>query len=156
MRPLTLVLVLTLLLGSCSNDAEVSDQGLTQDRLDAVSGLYNLTGHIVSPAQDLNGDGSRSEDLMQELDCLSASIIFRQDKTYSKYYVQLDITFITNDQYAIFCGDNMSSSGTWAFDNNEIILSEEPGNRYSLDGNILTISKNLDLPDFRSQAYLKQ
>ena len=156
MRPLFATLVLSLLLMSCSNDSDDSDQGITQDQLDAVTGLYNLTEHIISPPQDLNGDNTRSSDLMMELDCLSANIIFRQDQTYSKFYVELNTTFITNDQYAIFCRDNLTESGTWDLVNGRIILSEEPQRTYSLDGSILTCTEGQDLPGFRTQVFLKQ
>ena len=155
-RPFFVVLIFTFVLSSCSNDSEGSDRGLTQDQLDAVSGMYNLSEYIVNPPQDLNNDGTFSQDLMSELDCLSTSIILRADGTYSKFYVDLNITFITNGLYTILCGDNASAAGSWELVNNQIILSEEPDHPYSLNDDSLMVSKNSDLPDFRSQVYLKQ
>jgi hypothetical protein len=156
MRFLFTAWFISLFFLSCSNDSDDSDQGLTQDQLSAVSGLYNLTEHLVNPPQDLNGDDIRSQDLMTELDCLSANIIFREDQTYSKFYVELSTSFITNDQYAIFCRDNRTSSGTWDLVNGQIILSEETQRNYSLEGSILRCTEGLDLPGFRTQVYVKQ
>ncbi len=152
---LCLFLVVTLS-SSCSEDSVNSDRPLTQEQLDAITGLYNLQEYIINPPQDLNQDDTYSADLMEELDCLSATIILRGDLSYSKYYESLDITFITNGQYAIFCADYITENGTWDLDGDEIVLSEQPGWRYSLDGSVLTLTLGKDLPEFRTQVFLKQ
>lgn len=152
-----LSLLLVVLFGySCSEDAASEDQQLTLAQIESVSGLYNLSEYIVNPPQDLNQDDTFSADLMEELDCLTGSIILREDLTYSKYYEELDITFITNEQYAIFCGEYKTENGTWDFVNEDIVLSGEPDWVYSLNGAEMVLTLGEDLPEFRIQTYLKQ
>jgi hypothetical protein len=156
LRILIFTLCITAFTFSCSEDSTGSNSELSQEQLDGITGLFNLTEYIVNPPQDLNGDEIYSANLMAELDCLSASIILREDLTYSRYYEGLDITFITNDQYAISCGGYITENGTWNLVSNEIILSEEPENKYSLEGTVLTLNADRDLPDFRTQVFVKQ
>lgn len=152
-----LLLLLVIIPGSsCSEDAVDSDQRLSQDQIESVTGLYNLTEYIVNPPQDLNLDDIPSADLMEELDCLSASIILREDLSYSKYYEALDITFITNEQFAIFCGEYKTENGTWDLVNGDLVLNEEPDWVYSVNGTELNLTLGADLPEFRTQIYLKQ
>lgn len=140
---------------SCSDD-DPSDPGLTQEQLDATTGLYNLTEYIVSPAQDLDLDQVSSENLLEELPCLSASIILRDDQTFSLFQVELDITFITGPQYAIFCSNSTTTTGFWDLENNQVILSRGEDGTYTLNGNILTRNEGNNLPDFQRLVFEKQ
>ncbi|QBA64721.1 hypothetical protein [Muriicola soli] len=145
-----------VIITSCSKDSSPSEPKISQDLLDAITGLYNLSEYIVSPPQDLNNDDVLSQDLMEELDCLSASIILREDLSYSKFAMQLNISLITNDLYAISCNFNQSTTGTWDLVNGQIVLSEESENSYALDGSVLTLTLGEMLPDFQSQVFVKQ
>ncbi|NNJ87807.1 MAG: hypothetical protein HKP53_00270 [Eudoraea sp.] len=151
---LFLVLVL-LLVTSCSKSSS-EEPGIPQEQLEAISGIYNLTEYIISPAQDLNDDDVFSENLLDELDCLNANIILREDLSFSLFAIQLDITFITNEQYAIFCGENQTTSGTWDLVNNQIVLSGETEGTYTINGNVLTLTENKNLPDFQRMVFEKQ
>lgn len=155
-KSLLMIVALCLFALSCSKDSTPSEPKISQDQLDAITGLYNLSEYIISPAQDLNNDEILSEDLMAELDCLSASIILREDLSYSKFAIQLNITLITNDQYAISCNNNQSTTGTWDLVNGQIVLSEEAETPYSLNGSVLTLTMGKALPDFQTQVFIKQ
>ncbi len=155
-RNLYALWIFIFLLISCSDDSDGSDEALTQEQLEAISGMYNLSEYRVNPPQDVNNDGTFSNDLMTEMDCLSASILLREDFTYSKFYVSLNTTFITNGLFAIFCGDNSSENGTWDLVNGQVVLSEEPATPYAINGMALTVSSGQDLPGFQSQVFLKQ
>ncbi len=148
------VLVLILFI-SCSKSSS-EESSISQEQLEAITGMYNLTEYIISPAQDLNNDDVSSEDLFDELDCLNASIILREDLSFSLFAIQLNITSITNDQYAIFCGDNKTTTGTWDLVNNQIVLSQGTEGTYSLTGSVLTRTEGKNLPDFQRMVYQKQ
>ncbi|MBT8282364.1 MAG: hypothetical protein KJO86_01395 [Muriicola sp.] len=149
-------LIFLIIITSCSKDSSPAEPKISQEQLDAITGLYNLSEYMVSPAQDLNNDQVFSQNLMEELDCLSASIILREDLSYSKFAMQLNISPITNDLYAISCNFNESTSGTWDLVNGQIVLSEESENSYSLDGSVLTLTQGNVLPEFQSQVFIKQ
>jgi len=148
-------MLLLILMTSCSKSTS-EEPGISQEQLDSISGLYNLTEYIISPAQDLDNDDVFSEDLLDELDCLNASIILREDLSYSLFAIQLDITFITNDQYAIFCDQNETTTGTWDLVNNQIVLSGGTEGTYSLNGDVLTRTEGKNLPDFQRMVFVKQ
>jgi hypothetical protein len=148
------VLVL-ILLTSCSKSSS-EEPKISQEQLEAITGMYNLTEYIISPAQDLNDDDVFSDDLLDELDCLNASIILREDLSFSLFAIQLDITFITNDQYVIFCDENKTTTGTWDLVNNQIELSLGTEGTYSLNGSVLTRTEGKNLPDFQRIVFEKQ
>lgn len=147
--------LLLILLTSCSKSSS-EEASISQEQLEAITGLYNLTEYLISPAQDLNNDDVYSEDLLDELDCLNASIILREDLSFSLFAIQLDITFITNDQYAIFCGESKTTNGTWDLANNQIVLSQGTEGTFTLNGSVLTITESKNLPDFQRMVFVKQ
>ena len=149
------VVILLLLVSACSKSSS-DEPKISQEQLEAITGLYNLTEYQISPAQDLNNDDVFSENLLDELDCLNASIIIREDLSFSLFEVQLDITFITNDQYVIFCRDNKTTTGTWDLVNDQIVLSMGTEGTYSLDGSVLTRTEGQNLPDFQRFVFEKQ
>jgi len=151
------LLTALLLLGTaCSDDSSNADTGLSQEQLDATTGLYNLTEYIVSPAQDLNLDDVSSENLLDELPCLSASIILRDDQTFSLFQMQLNISFITGPQYAISCSYTTTTNGFWDIVNNQIVLSQGEDGTYTLNGTTLTRNEGNNLPDFQRWVFEKQ
>ena len=151
------LLTVVLFVGiSCSDDSSGDDTAIPQEQLDAITGLYNLTEYIVSPAQDLNLDMVSSENLLDELPCVSASIILRDDLTYSLFQMQLNISFITGPQYAISCSYTTTTSGYWDLVNNQIVLSQGEEGTYSLNGSTLTRTEGNNLPEFQRWVFEKQ
>jgi hypothetical protein len=151
-----LLSVLVLILCIACSKSSSPEPSISQEQLEAITGMYNLTEYIVSPAQDLNNDDLFSENLLDELDCLNASIILREDLSFSLFAIQLDITFITNDQYAIFCDVNKITTGTWDLVNNQIVLSQGTEGTYTLNGTVLTRTESMNLPDFQRMVFEKQ
>jgi hypothetical protein len=151
----TIALLLLLLASACSKSSS-EEPKISQAQLEAITGLYNLTEYIISPAQDLNNDDVFSENLLDELDCLNASIILRENLSFSLFEVQLDITFITNDQYVIFCSDNKTTTGTWDLVNDQIVLDMGAAGTFSLNGGVLTRTEGKNLPDFQRLVFEKQ
>ncbi len=147
--------LMLLIISSCS-ESSTEETAISQDQLNIISGMYNLTEYIISPAQDANNDEVFSENLLDELDCLSASIILREDLSFSFFETQLQITSITNDQYAFLCGDTKTTTGTWDLVNNQIILSQGTEGTYSLNGSVLTRNEGKNLPDFQRLVFEKQ
>jgi len=147
---------LSTLVISCSKDSGSKDDSIPQEQLEAIAGLYNMTEYRIRPAQDLNGDSVFSENLMDELDCQMGSIILREDLSYSWFNTELAITFITNEQYAIFCDATSTRTGTWDLVNNQIVLSRGDDGTYSLNGDTLTRTEGNALPDFEQLVFVKQ
>ncbi len=150
-------LIATLfIVSSCSKDSSPKEDGISQEQLEAITGLYNMTEYVVSPPQDLNNDDVSSENIMNELPCLSASIILREDLTVSFFTIELYIVSITGGQYSIRCEDQNTTTGTWDLVNNQIVLSNGADGTYSMNGTTLTRTEGNDLPEFQRLVFVKQ
>ena len=142
----------TLLLVSCSND----DGPSTTDDSAKVIGTYNLSAVNVSPAQDVNDDGTTSTNLLDEMTCITGTLVVNADTSWSLNVIRINVTSITGGLFFLDCGDADSSSGTWTFTNNQLSLngSIEP-TIYSLSEDILTRQIGDDLPGFQSVSFTK-
>lgn len=151
-------LALAFLIVSCSSSSDDDeDIQLSQEQLDAITGTWILSSYEVSPAQDVNNDGTASENLVLELPCLTGTIILREDFTWSITSVSPNVTEITGGNFGISCDPASAAAGDWLFLNNEVVLSVT-GNAdvYELSGDQLTLNGGMDLPGFRRIVYQKQ
>ncbi|MGN7514380.1 MAG: hypothetical protein ACTHOM_08385 [Allomuricauda sp.] len=107
-----------LIIVSCSDD----DGGSGGFSSAALVGTWDLVAVNVSSAVDVNGDGSSSKNLLDEEDCISGSIILRDDTTYQFELSNFNLTPITNNQYAVQCSGASRATGAWASDGMEIVF----------------------------------
>ncbi len=152
LKPTLVLIVLTLFLASCS-----SDDGPSQiDESAKVIGTYTLSAVNVSPAQDINDDGTTSTNLLDETTCITGTLTINADTSWNLNVIRINVTSITGGLFFIDCGDADTSKGTWTFSNNQLNLngSFEP-TIYSLSGDTLTRQIGDDLPGFQSVAFTK-
>ncbi len=143
-------------LTACSSDKDEEGQKISQEQLDALVGTWTLVEYNVTPEQDVDGDGSASENLLEELDCLEATLVLTQEFRWSLNNVQLTVTPITGGAFGINCGPASSDSGPWLFLNNQVLLSEGADGTFQLSGSTLTQTIGDDLPGVRQLVYQKQ
>ncbi len=148
-----LATIVLLLIAACSSD----DNASTTSTPDEATGIYTLAAVNVSPAQDVNEDGSSSTNLLEEMSCLSGTLTLNADASWRLTLVRLNVTSITGGQFFIECSDSDSSSGTWTNSNGQISLngSFEP-TVYLLSSNTLTRQLSEELPGFQSIVFEKQ
>ncbi len=146
-------ILLTLLIIACSSD----DNADTTSTPDEAIGSYTLSAVNVTPAQDVNEDGSSSTNLLDEMSCLNGTLTLNADTSWSLNLVRLNVTSITGGQFFIECSDSDSSSGTWTNSNGQINLngSFEP-TVYLLSDDTLTRQLGDELPGFQSIVFVKQ
>ncbi|MEZ4792327.1 MAG: DUF5004 domain-containing protein [Gelidibacter sp.] len=144
LKPLKITtLFLTILMFNCSNNDDV---GSTPNNSDIV-GTWNIVSLRSSDAYDFNDDGTASQDLETESDCITEQLIFNSDGTYSgttSYAIDF-LTEINN----ILCFDN-GGSGTWTREGNTVSFtgSQINGTRtlvVTVDGDVMTIDLLSDL-----------
>ena len=147
-------LVSPLFLISCSSD----DGGGGTDMNAAVIGTWDMIELNVSPDQDIDNDGTANSNLFDELNCVSGTLIFRDDNTWSLSFNGVNITSITGGLFDIRCSNFTSSSnGTWQLQNNQLTLFQGfTSIFYTLNDNRLTNVIGEDLPEFRSEVYEKR
>lgn len=145
------------ILASCSSSGnDEPESKLSQEQLNAIVGTWTLVEYNVTPPQDVNGDGTASENLIGELPCLSGTLTLTEEFRFNLSMTSVGITPITGGAFGIFCGSNSTDSGPWIFLNNQILLSEGTDGTLQLSGNTLTQTIGDDLPGVRQLVFSKQ
>jgi hypothetical protein len=151
-----ILLGIVFTLAGCSSDDNGPGNGLSEEQLNALAGNWMLVEYNVNPPQDLNEDDTQSVNLIDELDCISATLTVAKDLSWNISAIQVTATAITNGEYAVFCESTSTDSGQWRFENNELSLYSD-GNKTSLilSGNQLTQTPDEDLPGVKQLVYQK-
>ena len=121
-----LIVFISLLAFSCSDD----DGGTEPNpNFELVQGTWNLTELTISPAQDINGDGTTTANILDELPCVSARILLGTDNTWSYSGSDVVITTITGGLFKFFCSEEVrTAGGNWDVQGNLVRLADETGN----------------------------
>ncbi|WP_282179536.1 hypothetical protein [Maribacter stanieri] len=143
---------LVMLLSGCSSDD--SDDEVDNSAL--VIGTYNLTEVNVNVAQDVNEDGVSSNNMLDELECLNGFLIISDNNTWTLDLVNLDITSVTGDFYAIRCGRTNSFTGKWSFQGSTLNLNATDFGTMTLNNLVLTEGINENLPGVLNRKFTKQ
>ena len=152
-----LLLFLSLTVISCSDDDGDTEPN---PNFDLVVGTWNLSELTISPQQDINGDGSFTTNIVEELPCVSAQIILREDNTWSYTGVDVIITTITGGLFKFFCAEEARSiAGNWDVQGNIVRLADQSGNvtqfTFSSSDNTLTNLIGEALPGLQAEVYTK-
>ena len=143
---------LFLLFVSCSSD----DSETATDDNALVIGTYSLTEINVNVAQDVDEDGTASNNMLDELDCLNGTLTINADGTWDLDLVELNITSVTGDFYAIRCGRTNNFTGKWTFQSSVLDLNSTNFNAMVLNSSVLTEGVNEDLPGVLNRKFAKQ
>ncbi len=152
-----LLLFLSLTVLSCSDDDGGSEPN---PNFDLVVGTWNLSELTISPQQDINGDGSFTTNIVEELPCVSAQIILRDDNTWSYSGVDVIITTITGGLFKFFCADETrTAGGNWDIEGNIVRLADETGTitQFTFDSSDNTLTNVIGevLPGLQAEVYAK-
>ena len=153
-----LLLFLSLAVLSCSDD----DGGPAPNpNFDLVLGTWNLTDLAISPAQDINEDGTTTTNILDELTCISARITLSPDNTWSFSGNDVIITTITGGLFKFFCSDQpRTDGGNWDIQGNLLRLVDGTGNitQFTFDStdNTLTNTIGEGLPGLQAEVYTKE
>jgi len=139
---------------SCSDD----DGGSTTTEVD-IYGTYDLQEVNVSTAVDVDGDGdgSSSTNLMDEVDCISGTLIIRENMTWQFEQTNFTVTSITNNQVYVDCSGSSLGTGAWASDGVQIAFqgSSLLGTLQISTNRIIKVEGE-DLPGVQSYVYVKR
>lgn len=154
-----LFFLLALALFACSGD---DDGGSTTNpNRDLVIGTWNLSELTISPAQDIDEDGSSTTNVLSELDCISARININSNNTWSFVGNDVVITTITGDLFKFFCSEDFrNEGGNWDIEGNVLRLADGTGTitffTFSSTENTLTNIIGETLPGLQAEVYTKQ
>ncbi|MBT8209674.1 MAG: hypothetical protein KJP14_04025, partial [Eudoraea sp.] len=114
-----LLLTISAFLLSCGSD----DNSGGNDEPAPVIGVWDLVELNVTPAQDIDQDGTANGNILDELNCVSGTLTINDVGTWSLTLNGVTITTITGGLFNIRCDQAQSfNSGTWAFQNNQLTL----------------------------------
>lgn len=141
-----------LLIVSCNTDDGV--EGVTPPNFD-VLGLWDLVEVNVSIGQDLNMDGTASTNLMDELDCISGTLLIDGDLVWTYEQSSIAITAITSNQFNADCTGTTSATGTWFSNETEVTFGGDDAlTTLRISGDQLVNEIGEDLPGVQSFVYV--
>ncbi|RDY61578.1 hypothetical protein [Flagellimonas nanhaiensis] len=156
MKNLRNIFLLTALLSlavSCSDDDGGNAQNVNLD----VAGIWDLTEVNVSSAQDVDMDGTSSANLVDEVDCISGTLLIDGDLSYSYEQTTITVTELTNGQFIAQCSGSTSVSGTWTANNAQVVFSGSSVlGTFSILNGTLVNDVGEDLPGIQSFVYTKR
>ena len=140
------MIALLLLMGfflSCSTDSEDSETPLDM----SLVGTWDLTSLTTTAGLDLNGDGTSSTNVLDELPCFTTEIIFSSDQTYRATTSDIEFTGTSLNDIMADCNGSTIETGTYEFTGNTLVLDSdvEDGTTtadVTLDDNMLTVSQD--------------
>ncbi len=150
-------LCLALLFAACSSDDGGPASPNNQAQIDALVGTWNLVELNVNPAQDVNEDGTSSENLLEELPCLTGTLVLSSTLDWDLNIVEPSIVSITEGDYAISCAPASITSGVWGLQNNQLqLLRGSQLTTYTINGTTLTLTRGENLPGISQFVFEKR
>ncbi|MDX1314154.1 MAG: hypothetical protein R3356_01515 [Eudoraea sp.] len=153
-RSILFLLAISTLIISCGSD---DGSGGTNEPAPVI-GSWDLIELNISPAQDVDEDGTANGNLLDELNCISGVLTINDVGTWSLNLNGVTVTSITGGLFDISCNPAPSfNSGTWAFQNNRLTQFLGDSNIVlSLNNDRLTNLVGGTLPEFFSEVYQKR
>ncbi|WP_445381572.1 hypothetical protein [Robiginitalea sp. IMCC43444] len=149
--------LLCLLALSCSKN---DDGPSTNPNLALVTGTWNLSTLQISPAQDIDEDGTTTNNILEELNCISATLVINENNTWDFNGNDVIITTITGGLFKFFCdAPPRSNSGVWDLQDNILRLSDGVSlTELAIDAENLTLTNTIgeSLPGLQAEVYTKQ
>ncbi len=144
-------LFLIFLMVSCGSDDSGGDVAAEIQ----VIGIWDLAEVNVSSAQDIDMDGTSSTNLLDELDCISGTILIDGDNTWTFEQTGIFVTTITGGQYFARCTENTTiGTGAWVVSGNQVTFQGSSTlGTLSFSNDRLTNSVGDDLPGILSFVY---
>jgi len=140
--------LILLILSSCSSDSDSpSENGFD------YTGIWDLTELQMIIAQDINGDGQSSTNLVTELDCFWSNLNFNADGTYESSGMSFHMQLTSDTTVDITCTNVTENDGIWAEEENGIRVG---GSSWTRVGNSIIIEySDNEFPEFRKVVYNK-
>ena len=143
MKNLVCSTLFSILLLACSSDdsTDSTEQIMQEDNVSLV-GTWDVIEFQLEPL-DLNGDGTASESLFDELPCFTSEITFTEEGSYAAKTA--DFVFEgTSDDFTIDCDGTSTEVGVYVWENEIMTRDEGTDDELSvsaiISGNELTIS----------------
>ncbi|WP_420322554.1 hypothetical protein [Flagellimonas sp.] len=147
---LPFLVVVLLGLVACSSD----DNGDTNLINSDVIGIWDLVEVNISSAQDMNNDGTSSTNLLDEVDCITGTLLIDGDLVWTLEQSIINITTITGGQFFADCSGTSSTTGGWSA--NETLVSfsgDQAPNPFNIINGQLVHQIGEDLPGIQSHVY---
>lgn len=154
--------LIVFLMAACTLGCSDDDGGGGPDpNLELVTGTWELTELRITPAQDINEDGTSTTNILDELPCVNARITIRSDNTWSFSGNDVIITTITGGLFKFFCSDQIRlASGNWDLVGTTLRLADGSGvvTQFTFDSEAETLTNTIGevLPELQAEIYSKQ
>ncbi|NCT16707.1 MAG: hypothetical protein COZ75_10180 [Flavobacteriaceae bacterium CG_4_8_14_3_um_filter_34_10] len=128
MKKVFSLLMVAMIFAACSSDDDNANVSL--------EGTWKMTAFKSENAYDVNGNGTISNDIMQQTNCYqNETVVFNANNTVafvSTSYADIELVLVagstTDYEYNITCvNENDTTAGTWSQTNNTVIITDAFG-----------------------------
>ena len=139
------LLFAAVLISSCSSD----DGGGSVDA--SIVGAWDIVELNFGESVDWDGDGTSSDNLLDEIECFAGAVTFTAEGEYSSATTEINFE-ATETEFTYTCGGPVTASGTYSVDGNTLTATDaEDGgtgeSTYSISGDTLTVVGPVQIVD---------
>lgn len=139
---------------SCSSDDGETAPTNTSENLEVV-GVWDLVAVNISSGQDLNLDGTASTNLVEELSCITGSLLINENMVWTFEQSNIAVSTITSGVFFAQCSGTQNDTGNWSASQTQLTLVGDRGEitTLTISGNQLINNVGEDLPGILSFVY---
>jgi len=142
MKNYIMIALVAISLIACSEDS-------TTDETDSevtLIGTWNVVEFTMQQALDVNGDGTASENLLDEASCFINEVTFTEEGSYASRTSNLEFVQLGGGAFTVECNGTDTEVGTFVLDGTTLTTDEgttdEAEATIELSGNNLTVSES--------------
>ena len=124
------LLMISIGLFSCSSDDDNQSESVVPDVISIV-GNWELTSVMADIPVDLDGDGTISSNLLEELPCFMSTYLINEDNTFEQTSVDVDVNINILVLPPMIEADCLETSsvevGTWSLEEDQLTITDEDG-----------------------------
>ncbi len=143
MKNYILIALASISLIACSEDESTDETGNMDDTEVTLIGTWNVVEFTMQQALDVNGDGTASEDLLDEASCYINELTFTDEGSYAIRTSNLEFVQLGGGDFTVECNGTDTEVGTYILDGTTLTTDEgttdEIEATIELSGNNLTV-----------------
>ncbi|WP_127136496.1 lipocalin family protein [Flagellimonas oceanensis] len=139
------LLLVAVLISSCSSDDGDGPVNAS------IVGTWDIVELNFGESVDWDGDGTSSDNLLDEIECFAGTVTFTAEGEYSSATTEINFE-ATETEFTITCGGPVTASGTYSVDGNKLTATDAEDGKtgestFSISGDTVTFVGPVQIVD---------
>ncbi|WP_421823703.1 lipocalin family protein [Flagellimonas oceanensis] len=139
------LLLVAVLISSCSSDDGDGPVNVS------IVGTWDIVELNFGESVDWDGDGTSSDNLLDEIECFAGTVTFTAEGEYSSATTEINFE-ATETEFTITCGGPVTASGTYSVDGNKLTATDAEDGKtgestFSISGDTVTFVGPVQIVD---------